>query len=63
MAVGNEVIVVGFEPSLGIEFALTVGGVGVGGVTLANLGVGLLFADSTHNAETTDIDKAIDAHL
>ena len=63
MAVGNEVIVVGFEPSLGIEFALTVGGVGLWRVALANLGIGLLFADGAHNAETADVDETLDAHL
>ena len=56
-------IVVVFEPSLGIELALTVGGVGVGGVALADLGIRLLFTDGAHDAETADIDETLDAHL
>ena len=63
MAVGNEVIVVGFEPSLGIEFALTVSGIGLWRVAFADLSVGLFFADGTHDAETADIDETLDAHL
>ena len=63
LAVGNEVVVVVFQPSLGVELALAVGGVGLRGVALADLGVGLLLADGAHDAETADIDETLDAHL
>ena len=63
LAVGNEVIVVVFQPSLGVELALAVSGIGLWRVALADLSVGLLLANGAHDAETADIDETLDAHL
>ena len=63
MTVGNEVVVVVFQPLLGLELALAVSGVGLWRVALADLSVGLLLANGAHDAETADIDETLDAHL
>ena len=52
----------GFQPALGLQLTLAVGGVGAGLVGLANLGIRLLFADGSHDTERRYVDEAAQRH-
>ncbi len=52
----------GVEPAFSLELAAAILGVGLRGVGLADLLVGLLFADGAEDAERTDIDEAGERH-
>ena len=51
------------EIVLGLELALSVGGIGLRSIALANLLVGLRLTNSTEDTERAQIDKPLERHL
>ena len=58
-----KIVAYGLEEPFGLELALAVSSIGAGVVVLGYLLIGLLFADGSHHAERTEINKAVDGHL
>jgi len=53
----------GVQPLFGLEFAASVGGIGLWRVAVHDVTVGLLLAYGSHDAQRADVDEALHRHL
>ena len=59
----SQFLIQSAEPLFGLQLALSISRIGLSSVILLDFRIGLLLADGSHDAQRTDIDKALQWHL